>query len=110
MKNVLVFMFVCFSFTTLNSQITKENICKGAALSIVYTMDAAVKSGMETAMVTEMTNESFKEVIHPHVKKTYDLLKSGKDRKAVIPIIEADLLKLDDDVVFKGLLLGTNDN
>ncbi len=110
MKNVLVFMFVCFSFTTVKSQVTKENICKGAALSIVYTMDAAVKSEMKPVVITEITNRSFKEVIHPYVKKTYDLLKSGKDRKAVIPIIEADLLKLDDDVVFKGLLLGTNDD
>lgn len=110
MKKLLVFLFMCFVTNTINSQVTKADLCKGASFSIVYTMDGAVKSEMEPAMVTEMTNESFKEVIHPHVKKAYDLLKSGKNRKDVIPIIEADLLKLDDDVVFKGLLLGTNDD
>lgn len=83
-------------------------ICKGAAISVVHNLQILVKRGMDKAIIDKLSNETFKKVLQPSVEKAYKLLVSGKNKKEVIKVLEADYMKFDDKIIFQGLLKTQN--
>ena len=111
MKKILFISLLLFCITNICGQdVTKKDICKGAAFSIVYTIDGAVRANMSEVMVKEMSNESFKKVALPYVEKAYKLLKQGKERSKVVEVIQSELMKIDNEILFQGLLKGSKEN
>ncbi|MEW7277968.1 hypothetical protein ABW636_05180 [Aquimarina sp. 2201CG1-2-11] len=105
MRKLLVLLLIIFASTySYGQEVTKEIICKGAAVSVVYTIAPFQKRGMDKTIIKEISVESYKEVIQPSALKAYDLLASGKTKEEVIEILYSDFMKIEDDVVMKGLL------
>ncbi|MEE3998956.1 hypothetical protein V1T75_01310 [Tenacibaculum sp. FZY0031] len=109
LKNLLIIAFTFFSFQLFsqsNPQAipTKENICKGAAISVVANVKPFMDNGFSKSEIIEMGKELVKDVIKDSPTKAYDLLKAKKSKSEVIEILYNDFMKLDEKVVLKFLL------
>ncbi len=105
MKKVFTIILIFFGLTYSYSQeLTKEVVCRGASVSVVYTVAPFQERGMEKLMIEEISKESYKEVIQPSALKAYDLLASGKTKEEVIEILYLDYMKIEESIVMKGLL------
>ena len=106
-KNLLILTIVLTSFqvfSQVNMELTKENICKGAAISVVANVKPMIDAGMPKSEILQFCKELVKDVIKDSPKKAYDLLKANKSKNEVIDILYKDFMKLDDKTVF-GMLL-----
>ncbi|MDO6676808.1 hypothetical protein C7448_10519 [Tenacibaculum gallaicum] len=109
LKNLLIvaFLFLSFQLFSQNSQQTiptKENICKGAAISVVANVKPFVERGFPKSEIIEIGKELVKDVIKDSPAKAYDLLKDKKSSEEVTKVLYNDFMKLDDKVVSKFLL------
>ena len=106
-KNILItaFLFMTFQlFSQAEMKLTKENICRGAAISVVGNVKPFIEGGFPKSEILEMGKELVKDVIKDSPEKAYNLLKTNKSSNEVIEILYNDFMKLDDNVVFKFLL------
>ena len=107
-KNLLILALIFISFQVFSQakmELTKENICKGAAISVVANVKPMIEAGMPKSEILEFCKEELvKDVIKDAPKKAYDLLKENKSREQVIDILFKDFMKLDDKTVFEFLL------
>lgn len=107
MKNLtfIVCLFISFQlFSQAQAEVTKENICRGAAISVVANVKPFIENGFSKSEILEMGKELVKEVIKDAPAKAYDLLKAKKSKNEVIEILYNDFMKLDKKVVLKFLL------
>ncbi|XRE44727.1 hypothetical protein ACIVBQ_002931 [Tenacibaculum discolor] len=107
MKNLtfIVCLFISFQlFSQAQAEVTKENICKGAAISVVANVKPFIDNGFSKSETIEMGKELVKDVIKDSPTKAYDLLKAKKTKREVIEILYNDFMKLDEKVVLKFLL------
>lgn len=91
-------------FSQAQAEVTKENICKGAAISVVANVKPFIDNGFSKSEIIEMGKELVKEVIKDSPTKAYNLLKAKKSKSEVIEILYNDFMKLDEKVVLKFLL------
>ena len=113
MKNLtfVVCLFISFQlFSQAQAEVTKENICRGAAISVVANVKPFLENGIPKSEVLQMGKELVKEVIKDAPAKAYDLLKAKKSRDEVIEILHKDFMKLDEKVVLQFLLKPDNDD
>ncbi len=96
------FSFFAQSFSDYG--VTKEQVCAGAAISIA----GNIKPWAERNLSFSETKEMIGDLVFPSIKdspeKAYKLFKSGKNFDQVVVILKADFMKLDDNVVLKGLI------
>lgn len=107
MKNItfIVCLFISFQlFSQAQAEVTKENICKGAAISVVANVKPFIDNGFSKSEIIEMGKELVKDVIKDSPTKAYDLLKAKKSKNEVIEVLYNDFMKLDEKVVLKFLL------
>ncbi|MDY0779472.1 hypothetical protein [Tenacibaculum sp. IB213877] len=107
MKNLLITAFLFISvqlFSQAEMKLTKENICRGAAVSIVGNIKPFVDRGFPKSEILEMGKELVKDVIKDAPEKAYNLLKTNKSSDEVIEILYNDFMKLDKSVVSQFLL------
>ena len=107
MKNLyfVVFLLISFQlFSQAQAKITKENICKGAAISVVANVKPFIDNGASKSEIIEIGKELVKDVIKDAPAKAYDLLKAKKSRNEVIEILYKDFMKLEEKVVLQFLL------
>ncbi|RSC93085.1 hypothetical protein [Tenacibaculum singaporense] len=101
----IVCLFISFQlFSQAQAEVTKENICRGAAISVVANVKPFIENGFSKSEILEMGKELVKEVIKDAPAKAYDLLKAKKSKSEVIEILYNDFMKLDEKVVLKFLL------
>ena len=107
-KNLLTLTLILTSFHLFSQQkatLTKDKICRGAAISVVANVKPMIEAGMPKSEILEFCKEELvKDVIKDAPKKAYDLLKENKSREQVIEILYKDFMKLDDKTVFEFLL------
>ncbi len=112
MKNLtfIVCLFMSFQlFSQAQAEVTKENICRGAAISVVANVKPFLENGIPKSEVLQMGKELVKEVIKDAPAKAYDLLKAKKSRDEVVELLYKDFMKLDEKTVLKFLLKPDND-
>jgi hypothetical protein len=101
-------LFVCLSPFTLFAQnslgISKEKVCKAAAISIVGNVKPMLDAGISKNEIVTLGKDLVKDVIKDAPGKAYDLLKQNYSRDQVIETLYNDFMKLDDSVVAKFLL------
>lgn len=108
---LVALLFLSFQlFSQAQAKITKENICRGAAISIVGHVKPFMDSGLPESEILEMGKELVKDVIKESPKKAYDLLKEKKSKKEAIEILYNDFMKLDEKVVLQFLLKPDNED
>lgn len=111
MKKVLyITVFVCLCSIQLHSQdvngtkITKELICRGAAVSVVGNVKPMYDLNFTKLKILELTKDLVKEPIKDSPSKAYDLFKSNKTKNEVIEILYTDFIKLDEQITSKFLI------
>ncbi len=112
MKNLtfIVCLFMSFQlFSQAQAEVTKENICRGAAISVVANVKPFLENGIPKSEVLQMGKELVKEVIKDAPAKAYDLLKAKKSRDEVVELLYKDFMKLDEKTVLQFLLKPDND-
>ncbi len=110
MRHIL--LILAFSLCTLfgfsqNVQgitLTKEVICKGAAISVVGNVKPFVDRNFSKAQVLDLTKGLVKAPIKDAPAKAYDLLKARKTQEEVTATLYDDFMKLDNAVVSKFLI------
>ncbi|MGG6231316.1 hypothetical protein [Tenacibaculum sp. SDUM215027] len=106
----VVCLFMSFQlFSQAEMKLTKENICRGTAISVVANVKPFLENGIPKSEVLQMGKELVKEVIKDAPAKAYDLLKAKKSRDEVIEILYKDFMKLDEKTMLKFLLKPDND-
>ncbi|AZJ35794.1 hypothetical protein [Tenacibaculum singaporense] len=102
----IVYLFISSFqlFSQAQAEVRKENICKGAAISVVANVKPFIDNGFSKSEIIEMGKELVKDVIKDSPTKAYDLLKAKKSKSEVIEILYNDFMKLDEKVVLKFLL------
>jgi len=107
----VICLFMSFQlFSQAQAEVTKENICRGAAISVVANVKPFLENGIPKSEVLQMGKELVKEVIKDAPAKAYDLLKAKKSRDEVIEILYKDFMKLDEKTVMQFLLKPDNDD
>lgn len=107
----VVCLFMSFQlFSQVEMKLTKENICRGAAISVVANVKPFLENGISKSEVLQMGKELVKEVIKDAPAKAYDLLKAKKSRDEVIEILYKDFMKLEEKTVLQFLLKPDNDD
>lgn len=107
----IVCLFMSFQlFSQAQAEVTKENICRGAAISVVANVKPFIENGFSKSEVLEMGKELVKDVIKDSPEKAYNLLKANKSSDEVIEILYNDFMKLDNSVVSQFLLKPDNDD
>jgi hypothetical protein len=103
---VVIVAFLCslHLFSQAEMKLTKENICKGAAISVVANVKPMMDAGMSKAEILQFGKELVKDVIKGAPEKAYDLFKENKTKDQVKEILYKDFMKLDEKTVFKLLL------
>ncbi len=107
MKNLLIIAFLVISaqlFSQADMKLTKENICRGAAVSVVANVKPFIENGLPKSEILQMGKNLVKEPIKNAPEKAYNLLKANKSRNEVVEILYKDFMKLDDKTVFQFLL------
>ncbi|MFY7669939.1 hypothetical protein ACOSP6_02510 [Tenacibaculum sp. MEBiC06402] len=85
-------------------KLTKENICKAAAISVVANVKPMMDAGMPKAEILQFGKELVKDVIKGAPEKAYDLFKENKTKDQVTEILYKDFMNLDEKTVFALLL------
>ena len=98
-----------FSQNAQGIALTKEVICKGAAVSVVGNVYPFMDLNFTKERVLRLTEGLVKPVIKTAPAKAYELFKAGKSKAQVTDILYADFMKLDDAVVSK-FLINAEDN
>ena len=107
MKNLLLTLFLTVSFqisSQVNAEVTKENICRGAAISVVANVKPFIENGLPKSEILQIGKDLVKEPIKNAPEKAYNLLKANKSRNEVVEILYKDFMKLDDKTVLQFLL------
>lgn len=110
-KLALIFILICiccctqaYSQNKNTIKVTKELICKGAAISVVGNVKPFFDLNFSKSKVLELTKDLVKEPINDAPSKAYDLFKNGKTKEQVTEILYNDFMKLNSEVVHKFLI------
>lgn len=116
MKHILSLILCCLSITVFaqNPQgiaLTKEVICKGAAVSVEANVHPLIKNlNFSRERVVNFTKDLVKPSIKDAPGKAYDWFKEGKTREQVTTLLYNEFMKLDDAVVSKFLINSDNED
>ncbi len=106
---VLITLFICATQSyaqEASGTLTKEMICRGAAVSVVGNVKPFADRGFTKDQLAEIIAGLVKEPIKDAPNKAYDLFKANKTQEEVTEILYNDFMKLDDDIVFQFLING----
>jgi hypothetical protein len=101
---LFLFSIQAYSQNVNNIEVTKEMICRGAAISIVQNVHPFLDYDIPKSELEEIAEELVREPIRDSPNKAYNLLKTGKTKEEVIEILYNDFMKLDDSVIFSYLI------
>jgi len=109
-KTLVITLLFIFSAIGMYSQeingtkITKELICRGAAVSVVGHVKPFFDLNRSKEEILQMTKELIKDPIKDAPAKAYDLFKAQKTKEEVIEILYKDFMKLDEETTLKFLI------
>jgi len=109
-NKIFVFIFLCFCVIQIYSQevksnqISKDVICRGAAVSVVGNVKPFIDLNFTKSKIIALTKDLVKPSIKEAPSKAYELFKANKTRKEVIEILYNDFMKLDDNIVSQFLI------
>lgn len=108
---VIAFLFTCSLAQAQDNPfgVSKDKICLGAAVSMVWNISPLMNHGRPKSEVLSIVQEVFKPDAHASLEKTYDLLSTGKTKEEVTNILQKDFMKLDDKIVYGGLISPQDD-
>jgi len=101
-------LLVCVS--TISAQdagqveVTKEFICKGAAVSVVWNVKPWFERDFSKEKTVAYTKDLVKAPIKDAPAKAYDLFKANKTVEEITEILYNDFMKLDKKVVMQFLI------
>ncbi|CAM1333186.1 hypothetical protein [Tenacibaculum aestuariivivum] len=108
--SILLFLFMSVQLFSQTIELTKENICRGAAISVVGNIKPFVDRGFSKLEIIENGKRLVKNSIKDAPAKAYDLLKAKKSSNEAIEILYNDFMKLDNNIISKFLLKPNTDD
>ncbi|GAA4111457.1 hypothetical protein GCM10022393_09170 [Aquimarina addita] len=116
MKRVIIAIVICLSSIQGYTQevqgvkITKELICRGAAVSVVGNVKPFFDRNFAKSEILELTKSLVKEPIKDSPSKAYELFKVNKTKEEVVEILYNAFMKLDKETVSKFLINNDTDD
>lgn len=111
-KALSMTILLCLCSIQIHSQnvygieITKELICRGAAVSVVGNVKPMYDLNFTKPKILELIKDLYlvKEPIKDSPGKAYDLFDANKTKTEVIEILYTDFMKLDEEITSKFLI------
>tara|TARA_R110002051_G_scaffold290773_1_gene354411 strand:- start:43199 stop:43555 length:357 start_codon:yes stop_codon:yes gene_type:complete len=109
-KTLSITILLCLCSIQIHSQnvngieITKELICRGAAVSVVGNVKPMYDLNFTKRKILELNKDLVKEPIKDSPSKAYDLFKANKTKTEVTEILYTDFMKLDEKITSEFLI------